>query len=80
MSFNICFLELSEEYCRVFLSYRKNIVGTQKRVRMSHGKRAIEVRVIEILLYSIYTGAMITFTTRNYRTTETVTQVIDIPF
>ena len=24
-----------------FLSYRKNFVGTQKRVRISHGKRAI---------------------------------------
>ena len=27
----------------VFLSYRKNFVGTQKRARISHGKRAIEV-------------------------------------
>ena len=26
----------------VFLSYRKNFVGTKKRVRISHGKRAIE--------------------------------------
>ena len=35
----------------VFLSYRKNVVGTQKRVRISHGKRAIGVRAIEVLLY-----------------------------
>ena len=35
----------------VFLSYRKNFVGTQKRVRISHGKRAIGVRAIEVRLY-----------------------------
>ena len=35
----------------VFLSYRKNFVGTKKRVRISHGKRAIGVRVIEVRLY-----------------------------
>ena len=35
----------------VLLSYRKNFVGTQKRVRISHGKRAISVRTIEIRLY-----------------------------
>ena len=34
----------------VFLSYRKNIVGTQKRVRINHGKRAIGVRAIEVRL------------------------------
>ena len=32
------------------MSYRKNFVGTQKRVRMSHGKRAIGVRAIEVRL------------------------------
>ena len=32
----------------VFLSYRKNFVGTQKLVRISHGKRAIGVRAIEV--------------------------------
>ena len=32
----------------VFLSYRKNFVGTQKRVRISHGKQAIGVRAIEV--------------------------------
>ena len=35
----------------VFLSYRKNFKGTQKRVRINHGKRAIGVRVIEVRLY-----------------------------
>ena len=35
----------------VFLSYRKNFVGTQKRVRISHGKRATGVRAIEVRLY-----------------------------
>ena len=36
-SLNICFLE--------------NFVGTQKRVRISHGKRAIGVRATEVRLY-----------------------------
>ena len=35
----------------VFLSYRKNFVGTQKLVRISQGKRAIGVRAIEVRLY-----------------------------
>ena len=35
----------------VFLGYRKNFVGTQKRVRISHGKRAIGVRAIGVRLY-----------------------------
>ena len=41
-------------YLFVFLSfeYRKNFVGTQKRVRISHGKRAIGVRAIEVRLYT----------------------------
>ena len=34
----------------VFLSYRKNFVGTPKRDRISHGKRAIAVRAIEVRL------------------------------
>ena len=37
----------------VFLSYWTNFVGTQKRVRISHGKRAIGVRAIEVQLYII---------------------------
>ena len=39
----------------VFLSYRNNLVGTQKRVRISHGKRAIGVRAIEVRLYVVGT-------------------------
>ena len=35
----------------VFLSYRKISVGTQKWVRISHRKRAIGVRAIEVRLY-----------------------------
>ena len=35
----------------VFSTYRKNFIGTQKRVRIIHGKRAIGVRAIEVLLY-----------------------------
>ena len=38
-------------YIFVFLSYRKNFVGTQKRVRISHNKRAIGVRAIQVWLY-----------------------------
>ena len=39
-SLNISFLELLEEF-----------VGTEKRVRIIHGKRAICVRAIEVILY-----------------------------
>ena len=35
----------------VFRSYWKNFVGTQQRVRISHGKRAIGVQAIEFRLY-----------------------------
>ena len=35
-------------YIFVFLSNRKNSVGTQKRVRITHGKQAIGVRAIEV--------------------------------
>ena len=34
----------------VFLSYGKGFVRTQKQVRISHGKRAIGVRAIEVRL------------------------------
>ena len=34
----------------VFFSYRKNMVATQNRVRMSHDKRAIDVRASEVRL------------------------------
>ena len=33
------------------MSHRKTFLGTRKRVRIIHGKRAIIVRVIEVLLY-----------------------------
>ena len=35
----------------VFLSYWKNFVGTEKRVRIIHGKQAIRVPAIEVILY-----------------------------
>ena len=38
-------------YIFVFLSYRKNFIGTQKIVRISHGKEAIGVRATEVRLY-----------------------------
>ena len=41
ISLNDCFLELSEEFHR----------DLKQLVRISHGKRVIGVRVIEILLY-----------------------------
>ena len=37
----------------VFLSYLKNFVGTEKRVRIIHGKRAIRVRAIEVILCNL---------------------------
>ena len=40
-------------YIFVFLSHRKNFVGTKNRVRTIHGKRAIGVRAIEVLLYTV---------------------------
>ena len=39
----VCFLELLEEF-----------VETEKRVRIIHGKRAIRVRAIEVILYKGY--------------------------
>ena len=39
---NICFLDLSEEICR-----------DSKQVRIIQGKRAIGVRVVEVLLHSL---------------------------
>ena len=35
----------------VFLGYQENFLGIQKQVRISHGKQAISVGVIEVLLY-----------------------------
>ena len=35
------------------LNYRKNVLGTQNRVRIRQGERAIGCRIIEILLYTI---------------------------
>ena len=43
ISLNTCF----------FLSNRKNFVGTQTRVWISHSKRAIGVRAIEVRLYHL---------------------------
>ena len=37
-------------YIFVFLSYLKDFVGTEKRVGIIHGKRAIRVRAIEVIL------------------------------
>ena len=40
----------------VFLSYWKDFVGTEKRDRIIHGKRAIRVRAIEVILYMSLKG------------------------
>ena len=40
-SLNICSLQLSEEFCR----------DSKRRIRISHGKRAIGFRAIEVRLY-----------------------------
>ena len=39
-----------------FLSYPKNYVRTEQRVRIMNGKRAIRVRAIEVILYFHLTG------------------------
>ena len=48
----------------VFMRYRKNFVGTQNRVRISHGKRAIGDRAIEVQLYLFLDLLMYYFKTR----------------
>ena len=49
---NIPFHDKIRKLPEIFLwSYRKNFVGTQKQVRIKHGKRVIGVPVIEVLLY-----------------------------
>ena len=45
----------------VFLSFRKNFVGTKKRVRISHSKRATGVRAIEVRLYVCYLDLHVMF-------------------
>ena len=42
-----------------FLSYWKDFVGTEKRVRIVHGKRAIRVRAIEVILYIFDVAAQV---------------------
>ena len=48
-------IQFHEKVTKIFdlWSYRKNFIGTQKQVRISHGKRAIRVRAIEVLLYKV---------------------------
>ena len=50
---NIQFRDKTREMSQffVFLSFWKDFVGTEKRVRIIHGKRAIRVRAIEVILY-----------------------------
>ena len=50
---NIQFHDKMTKFFQIFvlLIYRKNFVGTQKRVGISRGKRAIGVRAIEVRLY-----------------------------
>ena len=50
---NIQFNDKMTKFLQIFvlLIYRTKFVGTQKQVRISHGKRAIGVRAIEVRLY-----------------------------
>ena len=50
---NIQFHDKMTKFPQIFvlLIYRKNFVGTQKRVRISHSKRAMGDRGIEVRLY-----------------------------
>ena len=54
---NIQFHDKMTKFPQIFvlLIYRKNFIGTQKRVQISHGKRAIGVRAIEVRLYMCFT-------------------------
>ena len=45
----------------VFLSYWKDFVETEKRVRIIQGKRAFRVRAIEVILYLLVHGQVIKF-------------------
>ena len=55
---NIQFHDKMRKFPKIFvsLSCQKNFIGNQKRVRISHGKRAIGVRAIEVLLYPFETN------------------------
>ena len=44
---------MKNPYIFVFLSYWKNFVGTENRVWIIHGKQAIRVRAIEVILYIV---------------------------
>ena len=50
---NIQFDDKIRKQIFVFLSYWKDFVRTEKRVRIIQGKRAIRVRAIEIILYFV---------------------------
>ena len=52
---NIQFCDKIRKFPQIFvlLSYRKNFLGTHKRVRINHDKRAIGVRAIEVRLYFV---------------------------
>ena len=49
---NIQFHDTITQFTKIFLffSRRKNFEGNQKRVRISHGKRAIGIPAIEVRL------------------------------
>ena len=42
--------KIRKKSLNIFLSYKKDFVGTEKRVRIIQGKRAIRVRAIEVIL------------------------------
>ena len=50
---NIQFDDKIRKQIFVFLSYWKDFVGTEKRVRIIQGKRVIRVRAFEIILYFV---------------------------
>ena len=47
-------ITLNYPKCNNVCSYGIFFLGTQERVRNSHGKRAIGVRAIEVLLYYVF--------------------------
>ena len=66
ISINICFLGLLREFRR----------ESKKRVRLRHRKRAIDVRVIEVLLYKGLGDTLFTLRIRTERLEQTLQTLI----
>ena len=77
-TFNRQFYDKMTKFPQIFvlLIYRKNLVGTKKRVRISHGKRAIGIRAIEVRLYIVMGSLFLLKWIKEY----IVSQSVHLPF